>query len=298
MADGWTGNRAPRGPGEIAAVLAGRPPGWEYLYFAGCLLNGRDAVQERARTAAGQAAADDHVDDQVVMDYVQHAIDDIQALVASLTPLFAPEVLAAAFGPPGQPGDPVRLRQLAERWNGVYELLLGWGRRLRDATPSVTYRGLFEALAALGDRPVRQYHDFVDQFIAEADDVPGAIASGVRRSIDLTLKLDIDAGAMAAFEGQLDAVRRQLFGRQVAAPDAMAAQPGPKSTASRNPVVAQRSFARDFLAATFVTAIILLVVVALPQGDRMVWEAWEFLTMISIGVGIAWARSRRQPNRR
>lgn len=133
-------------------------------------------------------------------------------MVASLTPLFDPDVLTAAFGPPGQAGDPVRIRQLAERWTNVYELLLDWTRRLRSADPSNTYRPLFESLAQLADRPVREYHDFVDGFVANVDRIPDALASGDPLNISMTLTLTIDDAAQRAFSAELNELQRRLLG--------------------------------------------------------------------------------------
>src|SRR5207248_1160781 len=133
-------------------------------------------------------------------------------VVASLTPLFGHDVLTAAFGPPGQAGDSVRIRQLAERWTNVYELLLDWARRLRSADPTDTYRPLFESLAQLGDRPVREYHDFIDGFVANVDRIPAALASGAPLNISMTLTLTIDDAAQRAFSVALAALQQRLLG--------------------------------------------------------------------------------------
>jgi hypothetical protein len=202
--DSWSGTRAPRGADEIATVLTGRPPGWEYLYFAGNLLAGRDAVEEsfRKHVTRSSSPADERVADDAAVDHLQRAIGDLQQIVASLTPLFGHDVFTAAFAPPGQAGDPIRIRQLAERWTNVYELLLDWARRLRSADPSDTYRPLFESLAQLADRPVREYHDFVDGFVANVDRNPGC--TGLRRSPQHQHDLDPNArrcGSRSFFRG-------------------------------------------------------------------------------------------------
>ena len=101
------------------------------------------------RPSPGSAPPGDQIDDQAAVDYLQRALADIQQVVASLTPLVAPDVLAAAFGLPGQAGDPVRIRQLADHWNAGYELMLDWRQRLRVADPSDTYRALFELAGRL-----------------------------------------------------------------------------------------------------------------------------------------------------
>jgi hypothetical protein len=46
---GWSGDRAPRTTRELAQVLAERPSGWEYLYFAGLLHTERAALEDKYR---------------------------------------------------------------------------------------------------------------------------------------------------------------------------------------------------------------------------------------------------------
>lgn len=43
--DGWPGDRAPRTQREADEVRSERPPGWEYLYFAGVLHVEKEALE-------------------------------------------------------------------------------------------------------------------------------------------------------------------------------------------------------------------------------------------------------------
>lgn len=58
--DGWPGDRAPRTQREADEVRSERPPGWEYLYFAGVLhvekeaLEGKYLDHELAYAAVGR----------------------------------------------------------------------------------------------------------------------------------------------------------------------------------------------------------------------------------------------------
>lgn len=208
----WPGDRAPRGAEEIAAVLAQRPPGWEYLYFAGNLLADRDTLEATFRDHEMRYAAPsgERVEDAQVAPYLRRALDQAQGLVASLSQLFEPDVLERAFGSPGQAGDPDRLRQLAERWTSVYADLLSWASRLRAANKSSTYVTLFEAVARLIDQPIQEYRDFVDELLREVDRLPQAIRSGQPTEINLTLTLSMDAAAQAAFQKELATLERLL----------------------------------------------------------------------------------------
>ncbi len=141
------------------------------------------------------------------MGYLQGATDEILGHIASLMSVMASDAQERAFGPPGQVGDPDRIRHLAERWTSVYGDVMRWATRLRAVSKSAAYRGLFEMLARLIDQPVRQYRDFVDAFVKAADRIPHALATHQRLEINLELTLSIDDQALEAFEVELERVK-------------------------------------------------------------------------------------------
>ena len=211
---GWPGDRAPRTVEETAEVLARRPPGWEYLYFAGILTTARDALEGafldhelRYVTPTG-----DRIEDDDAIEYLQQALDDVQAHIASLTALMESDVQERAFGPLGQPGDPERIRHLAERWTSVYADLIAWATRLRSARKPSAYRDMFEAVADTIDRPIQQYRDFVDTFVAEVDRVPLALRRHEPLEINIELTLSMDAAASEKVEAEIARAQAILDG--------------------------------------------------------------------------------------
>ena len=218
---GWPGNRAPRTAEETAQVLARRPPGWEYLYFAGSLVTERATLEHSFLDHELRYAipSGERVDDDDAVDYLKQAIDDVLGRIASLVTLMEADVQERAFGPLGQPGDPDRIRHLARRWTSVYEDLMNWAARLRAATKSSTFRDLFEALARLIERPIQQYRDFVDAFVQETDGIPRALKTGERLEINLVLTLSIDDDALAAISAEIARLEGMLHGVDDEPPD-------------------------------------------------------------------------------
>jgi hypothetical protein len=208
----WPGNRAPRTEEETAEVLAKRPAGWEYLYFAGCLVTARAALESTFLDHELRYAVPtgERVEDEGVVGYLQGATDEVLGHIASLMSVMASDAQERAFGPPGQVGDPDRIRHLAERWTSVYGGVMRWAARLRAANKSATYRGIFEMLARLIDQPVRQYRDFVDAFVNAADRIPHALATHQRLEINLELTVSIDDQALKAFEEELEWVKATI----------------------------------------------------------------------------------------
>jgi len=203
--DGWPGDRVPRNPRETAQMLAERPPGWEYLYFAGALHSEVAALESRYLDHELQYAAPsgERVEDYEAVSYLQRAIDDVRALVDSLTSMMEPSVQERAFGAPGEPGDANRIRHLAMRWNAVYEGLIDWAARLRGMSTTEAFRRPFAVLARFADRPMQEYRDFVAEIVRQMDRVPELLAANEPANIALTLTLTVDEELAAKFSEEL-----------------------------------------------------------------------------------------------
>jgi hypothetical protein len=214
MAD-YTATRTPRNAAELDSLLTSRPAAWEYLYFAGVLRLERDALDPKLHDCEMHYAgpSGERVEDQDAIGYLQRSLDDLQGRLASLQALFDPQVQERAFGAPGQAGDAARIHQLAVRWIEVYEGMLDWAARLRGVSTSSTFRPLFESLARLVDEPVHAYHDFVDAFLRRLDESLPRLVAGEAVDLQLSLTLDADKDALAAFTAELERVGEQMNGR-------------------------------------------------------------------------------------
>jgi hypothetical protein len=212
---GWPGDRGPRGEREIAAVLAERPPCWEYLAFSGLLLNERDQVEDKYRDHQLRYAepTGESVPDDSFFEWASARMDEITQTIAAIEPLFSPEVQERAFGAPGISGEPTAIRHLAGRWNALYRRLLDWAARMRGTVVSEQYRPIRNVVADLINAPIEQYREFVDGFVREVDTIPAWVDSGSSepRQISLVLTLSIDPSALEASDREM-ARLRELFG--------------------------------------------------------------------------------------
>lgn len=207
--------RTPRDSTELALILTQRPPAWEYLYFAGVLRLERDALDPKLHDTEMHFATPtgERIEDSQAIGRMGQALDDIRDRVESLTALFEPEVQQRAFGAPGQPGDPDRIRHLAERWTATYAGMLDWAVRLRGARKSATFRQLFELEARLIDGPARTYYDFVDGFVRRLDESLPRIANGEPVDLQLSLTFIIDEDAVEAISAEMERVGMEMSGR-------------------------------------------------------------------------------------
>jgi hypothetical protein len=211
---GWPGNRAPRTEEENAQVLAKRPFGWEYLYFAGVLSVERARMDSayfdhelRYARPSGETLPNDL---DAVKAFISERMDEAKEILSSLMVVMESDAQERAFGEPGTEGDPGRIHQLAVRWNTAYADFLDWAARLRGAAKPAMYRNVFEAVARLADAPVTQYREFVTSFVEAADEIPDAGRKDRPLSIELELALEMDAGAIAVFETELERLQEAL----------------------------------------------------------------------------------------
>ena len=169
---GWPGNRVPRNEAEIAEVVAKKRLGWEFYAVAGWLIVNRAKVEPQYldHEMRYRAASAEFVPDDKALDYIQDALDEVQRHINNMNAAASRELQERAYGAPGQPGDPVRIQHLADRWSEYYSGLLEWAARLRSTRTSPTYRPVFDALTRLVDLMIDNYRAFVDEYVHEVND--------------------------------------------------------------------------------------------------------------------------------
>jgi hypothetical protein len=205
--------RVPRTPEQQRQLLAERPPGWEYLLFAGVLAQSKDALepkwqdhQLRYARVTGQS-----LDDSQVGTFIVAAMREPLAFAENLNRVFDRQAKELAFGLPGVPGDPARIEHLGHRLVAIYEDFLDWSARLRGTVASSKYRRLLDLAASTADMPAKQIRDFIDQHVATLERLPELLAEPGDEPIDLTfvLELDIDRRIIAEYNREFKRLRRR-----------------------------------------------------------------------------------------
>lgn len=198
--------RCPRTQDEMAALLNTKPEGWEYLLYGGVLYIERAKLEDQYRDhVLGYAElAGDPLDFPEASNEASAAFADAHAMVATLTNMFDAERYERAFGKPGEPGDDVFIQHLAKRTVDGYAGFMKWARRVRSMRVPIELQHLFRLAAAMIDTPVEQFREYVDQTVAQLDQIPELFAQAhsdpdiseddpLVVTIQLTLKIDEDA---------------------------------------------------------------------------------------------------------
>lgn len=204
--------RVPRTPEETRELLAQRPPAWEYLLYAGILLQRRDAIEHKwrdhelryARRSAhyltlGEGAA-----------MLQGAMNEALAISDGINRVLDSRAQEAAFGAPGTPGDPERIEHLASRLIAVYEEFLDWAAKLRGMNVPNQLSLAFELAAQFASGPAGDIRAFVDDLATRTEAIPDRLNRGENVQIQMTLTVDVDDRVASEFSRELDRVLETL----------------------------------------------------------------------------------------
>jgi hypothetical protein len=172
-----------------------RPGFWEYALFASELYLRRAELEplwldyELSIPTGPQRRMSK---DQAI-DFLSGTFDAYGQIVAQIDRVLAPEVQARAFGPPGEPGDPLRIKHLAKAILDVYERLMRTAAELRNQLVPNDCRDVYELAARYVDLPLQQIREFVDTTVGGVNEVieRASNASAGSEPIRLVLELAI-----------------------------------------------------------------------------------------------------------
>jgi hypothetical protein len=205
--------RVPRTEAERQQVLAERPPGWEYLYFAAQLLRERCAVEDKYRDHEIESASltGEFFEHFTIIGYISQRFSDVMRLANKMGALVNNKAaLERAFGKPGQAGDPERLAHLAKRWNSAYEEFMDWAAKVRGVGAPPKFHYLLELAAHFADEPIEQYRVFIDEYIAKVDALPAALAAGENVDLGTRLIVSLPPETMEAYNAELARLKIQF----------------------------------------------------------------------------------------
>jgi TIR domain len=207
----------PRTPEQQRRLLDQRPPGWEYLLFAGVLAQGKDALEPKWRDHQLRYAHPSGIslDDSEVMAFHSAALNEAQAYAGNVTKVLNRQTTEWAFGTPRTSGDPANIEYLGKRLIEIYEDFLDWSARIRGVTIPADFRRLFDITARFMDTPISEIRDFIDHYVSEAERLPEKLASDDDTPIAMTfeLVLSIDDRTVAEGNRELRRLRRRRFFR-------------------------------------------------------------------------------------
>jgi hypothetical protein len=212
-------------PGRTASVtvkgdrtlVESRPGGWEYLWFASILREGKADLELKRREHETRVPAHprSYLADDEVFRYLSRRFNEISTEIEVMMRVFDPSSQEEAFGAPGEEGDPVGIEHFARRILAAYEHLMDWAAAIRGQEVDELYRDLFEAAARYADQPIREIATFIDELVTKTELIPGHLADDrpdrPRLVIEVDLVLTISQDDQDAVQREMERVRRVLL---------------------------------------------------------------------------------------
>jgi len=197
---------------EFEALAHDRPPGWEWYLFAGTLVQGKLALEDRWRdhTIGLKLTNALHLaTHQEAITYIQSALDQVRTIVANLERIISVEMQEQAFGPPGTPGDWDLDAYMGSRLVGMYEQLLSWAAEVRSVVVPEEWVNCFALVSTYCDQPIEAVRSGIDAFAAFARNLPAHLADpeAPELRVEIPLKFEIDPTTLALVSAEFDRLR-------------------------------------------------------------------------------------------
>lgn len=202
----------PKTPEQFTALLDLRPPGWEYLYFAGLLADGlqkceplyRDYLIEYGEPTGATKRGDD------ATNYLRDQLAQLAHVSEGLETVLSREAQTAAFGVPGEPGDPDRIQHLANRFVDLYRRLLTIASELRgNAYAAEGFRDAARIAARSVSGAVEATRKSVDDLCSNLLNLPERLEAGENISVAINVVWEVPEDA---FNGYAEALQRGIEG--------------------------------------------------------------------------------------
>lgn len=192
--------RTPESAEEREYLLDSRPAGWELLLFASLLRQGKLNLEPKWRDHELEIPARQrtYVESDEITHRISLAYGRLGSMVGPMERVF--EAQEAAFGPPGEAGDPVLIEHFARWIINVYEDMLDWAAELRALDVPDEFERAVALTAKVADRPLSQVRAFIDRAVEQADRIPAHMAkSDDERGqliVEATLAMQVDSDLM------------------------------------------------------------------------------------------------------
>ena len=179
------------GPRSLRLALE-KPDLWEHLLLFQVWQERVDKLSQdvenyRARFTIG--ASEDVVPDAAV-DWLQTRMHELQNLAQSFTRLVNNEV-PNALGPPGEPGDVVRILGAARNFGAILEFALKWSRRVRCARVHAPFEEPARIVSEFTDDLVDQLCRFPGSNIERLIEARTAAATGGPQTLEMIFTLEL-----------------------------------------------------------------------------------------------------------
>lgn len=184
-----------------AHLVIERPQYWEYLLFAGVLVQGKKKLEtkwdDQELGLPGGARREIALD--AAPEFFKREIDWLGERATILDRILAADVWERALGARKEHGDPTKVEHFAHRILKLYESMLDWAAELRNTSVPAAFTEIRDVTACFVDRPLEGVRAFIDKAEDQISRLPElAVGGTVEQPVKITLelKLEVDPEVM------------------------------------------------------------------------------------------------------
>lgn len=181
----------PRDEAARLDLLATRPPFWEYLLFGATLHAGLARTETKWRDYSLGYTMDvgPVITKQDLALAFSSRMASGAAIAKNLEKVISARAQEAAFGLPGEPGDPELIEHMGGRVILLYERLLDWASEVRSLRLPEEARKLPELAVPFVAQPIEATRNFVRAFITNIEGAVASQAAEPGQNIEISMEL-------------------------------------------------------------------------------------------------------------
>lgn len=189
---------------EFHAVAFTRSDAWEYRLYAASLAHFREIVDGSygQRYGAGVSIIRS-LDKAEASAYLQTKMNELADVSGKFEGALSQSAQEAAFGRPGEPGNPERIVRLAFRLISVYEQFKAIAYDMCGTQVSAATKRALAAASKFPQGPIDQIGEFVDDLAEQAATLPERLEAGEEIDISMTVTLEISDEIVQEFNAAL-----------------------------------------------------------------------------------------------
>jgi len=205
----------PRTPEQQASLIAARPACWEYLLFAGALVQGEEALEfdfldHKLRIAPEREALDFHT----TLGTIRSTFSRASGFVEPIDRAFTRDAQEHAFGRLGEHGDVLAIQHLARIVIDTYGSFLQAAEQLRSIDPPQLLRQALSLALQFLDAPLASIRDFISRTVEEVDRLPEHLERGEPVTVEIALVLDVDQEVLRQYRAEMERIERKIRWRK------------------------------------------------------------------------------------
>ncbi|WP_157985395.1 toll/interleukin-1 receptor domain-containing protein [Lentzea terrae] len=196
---------------SVAALVREKPRGWEYLLYVTVVSQGLAELEVKYREHfLRYAPRNGEVEHGSGIDLIRSRNVLLSEIIkVAVESVFTADTQEAAFGAPGEAGDPTRIVHLGELFVRTFDEILEWARRIHATSYALEpARYAARIQARFADQQLQAMHAVAQDLRRVADTLVERLTAGEQINMTVPLVFEVDPALELEFKAALEQLSR------------------------------------------------------------------------------------------